>query len=72
LKTFKTDVRTSFELAPLLPESIPWISESGLSDPAIVRSLRDAGYLGFLMGETFMKEAAPGQALASFIQQLEA
>jgi indole-3-glycerol phosphate synthase len=71
LKTFKTDVRTSFELAPLLPESIPWISESGLSDPLIVRSLRESGYRGFLMGEAFMKEAEPGRALASFIQQLK-
>ena len=47
-----------------------FISESGISDPATVRALRKAGYRGFLMGETFMKNPDPGAALADFIQAL--
>ena len=47
-----------------------FISESGISDPETVRKLREAGFRGFLMGETFMKEPDPGAALATFIQAL--
>ena len=81
LGSFVTDVRTSFDLAPLLREirrSEPandydhplFISESGISSPETVRQLREAGFRGFLMGETFMKEPDPGAALATFIQAL--
>ena len=47
-----------------------FISESGLSDDGTVRSLREAGYRGFLMGENFMKNPDPGAALADFIRAL--
>ena len=79
LGSFVTDVKTSFELAPALMEirrSEPandgkvFISESGLSQPETVRQLREAGFRGFLMGETFMKEPDPGAALATFIHAL--
>lgn len=74
LGTFHTDVANSFrmaekmqeisrtkDLAPLL------VSESGISDPATVDSLRNAGFRGFLIGETFMKTGQPGETLAAFI-----
>lgn len=71
LKTFVTDVNTSFELGEKIPPSFVKISESGISSPGTVRSLRQAGFRGFLMGENFMKEAEPGKALAAFIQALK-
>ena len=46
------------------------VSESGISDPATVKALRQAGFRGFLIGETFMKAEKPGTALHDFIQQL--
>ncbi len=67
LGTFQTDVETSFRLADLLPDHAVKVSESGISNPNIVRQLRDAGYLGFLIGEAFMKREEPGKALADFI-----
>ena len=75
LGSFVTDVRTSFELAPLLASRADtsqqlFISESGISEPETVRKLRDAGFRGFLMGETFMRQPDPGNALATFIQAL--
>ncbi len=73
LGSFVTDVQTSFDLAPELlrrADGPVFISESGLSDPATVRRLREAGYRGFLMGEIFMKQPDPGAALADFIQAL--
>ncbi len=46
------------------------VSESGISDPATVRALREAGFRGFLMGENFMKQPDPGAALAEFLRTL--
>lgn len=70
LNTFETSVETSFELGEKIPGEFVKISESGLSDPSIVRELRSAGFHGFLMGENFMKEDSPGQALNHLIAQL--
>ena len=70
LGSFVTDVETSFRLAEYLPKEAVKVSESGLSDPLTVKQLRSAGFRGFLMGEHFMKSAAPGKALETFIQQL--
>ena len=69
LGSFVTDVQTSFEMAPLLAHSL-FVSESGISDPATVRKLREAGFRGFLMGEHFMRQPDPGAALAEFIQAI--
>ena len=70
LGSFVTDVENSYRLAALLPKEAVKVSESGISNPATVRELRQAGFRGFLIGETFMKTADPGQALADFIAQL--
>lgn len=70
LKTFKTDVQTSFDLAAKIPSNIVRISESGLKDPATVQALKKVGYNGSLLGEAFMKHKNPGVALASFIKEL--
>lgn len=72
LKTFVTDVETSFRLGELIPPGVVKISESGISSSDTVKTLRKAGFKGFLMGENFMKEAEPGNALASFINALKA
>ena len=71
LGTFHTDVENSFRIASLLPAGELLVSESGISQPDTVRKLRQAGFRGFLMGEAFMRQADPGQALKTFIQQLE-
>ena len=71
LGTFHTDVENSFRIASLLPDDLLWVSESGISEPDTVRRLRDAGFRGFLMGETFMRQPAPGAALKTFIQSVE-
>lgn len=47
-----------------------FVSESGLSDGAMLTRLREAGFRGFLIGETFMKTQAPGETLAAFIAAL--
>lgn len=71
LGTFHTEVENSFRLAEILPQDKVLVSESGLSRPDTVRQLRQAGFRGFLIGETFMKTPDPGDALRTFIQALQ-
>ena len=67
LGTFHTDVENSFRLAELLPKEALLVSESGISAPETVKQLREAGFRGFLIGETFMKTPQPGDALREFV-----
>ena len=72
LGTFVTDVENSFRLSEMLPKNVCRVSESGISQPQTVLRLREeGGFRGFLMGEQFMKQADPGEALAQFINQLK-
>ena len=70
LGSFVTDVETSFRLAELLPKDAVKVSESGISSPETIRELRQAGFRGFLIGETFMKTPEPGKTLGEFIQSI--
>lgn len=71
LKTFEVNVETSLKLANLIPDRFVKISESGISSPDTVRTLRNAGYKGFLMGETFMKTENPAETCRTFIEKLK-
>lgn len=71
LGTFHTDVENSFRMAEKLPADILKVSESGISNPQTVKLLRQEGFRGFLIGETFMKTANPGNTLSTFIKELE-
>ena len=70
LGSFVTDVQKSFRMIDRLPKEAVLVSESGISNAAIVKELRDAGYRGFLIGEHFMKSGDPGENLSQFIQQV--
>lgn len=70
LGTFETSLDHSFELAEKLrrlSSSALLVSESGISLPTTVNELRQHGYRGFLIGETFMKGGQPGKSLSEFI-----
>lgn len=71
LGTFNTDVKHSFTLIDQLKGYAPLlVSESGISQTETVKQLRAAGFRGFLIGETFMKTAQPGETLRNFIEVL--
>jgi len=70
LKTFEQSIQTSFDLAALIPDKFVKVSESGISKTETVKELRKVGYRGFLMGENFMKEENPADALSKFISVL--
>lgn len=69
LSTFHTDPTLSLKMARELPDGVVKVAESGLTSMDEVRRLRDAGYQGFLIGETFMKACDPAEALAEFISK---
>jgi indole-3-glycerol phosphate synthase len=71
LKTFEVSIDVSKRLAPLIPGEKVKVSESGLSKPEVIAELKDAGYEGFLIGETFMKHGRPEDAATAFINQLK-
>ena len=71
LGTFVTDVNNSLRLAERLPAEGCKVSESGLSRPETVKRLRTIGFKGFLMGEHFMRQDNPGEALQEFISHLK-
>lgn len=66
LRTFEVSLDTSLSLAREAPSEALLISESGLNSPADVQRLHDAGYRGFLIGETLMRADDPAAALRSF------
>jgi len=72
LKTLKTDLDTSRQLAAQKPAQSIFICESGLSQPQDITSMRDLGYDGFLMGTHFMRSEKPGDMLARFMEGLGA
>lgn len=69
LKTFEVSLQTSLNLVDKIPNSFVKISESGISDPKTLISLKSAGYDGFLIGENFMKSSRPEQAAYNFIKE---
>jgi len=71
LKNFaENNVNASLNLAEKIPANIIKISESCISEPKTINLLKSAGYRGFLIGETFMKDASPGTKLGEFIAKI--
>ncbi|WP_390406806.1 indole-3-glycerol phosphate synthase TrpC [Lacticaseibacillus jixiensis] len=62
LKDFTVDIHTSTRLRQLIPASVMVIAESGITQAAQLKVLKDAGINGVLIGETFMR-AADRQAI---------
>ena len=68
LKTFEVKLETALRLAPMIPDGIVRVAESGIASAADIRRLRDAGYHAFLIGESLMRAEYPGKKLEEFLQ----
>ncbi len=76
LGSFDTQVNHSLDLLPVVQTYLQkekeykplLITESGIHNPNDVIRLQREGFRGFLIGETFMKTANPGDTLRNFIQ----
>jgi indole-3-glycerol phosphate synthase len=71
LRTFKVDLETALRLADLIPKSTVRVAESGIQSGADIARLRASGYQAFLIGESLMAAASPGEALQALIEQSE-
>ncbi|MDZ7738031.1 MAG: indole-3-glycerol phosphate synthase TrpC [Bacteroidales bacterium] len=71
LTTFRTDIANSLALADHIPAGMMKISESGIDSAQKIMTLKEAGFSGFLIGETFMKKADPGEECRKLIEQLK-
>ena len=70
LKTFKTSLKVSLDIAQKLPQDICRISESGIHSAEDAIVLHKAGYRGFLVGEQFMASANPGDRCREFVEKV--
>jgi indole-3-glycerol phosphate synthase len=67
LKTLEVRLETSFTLIDQIPDDCIAVAESGLKTNADLVRLRDAGFDAFLIGESLMSAADPGDALAKLL-----
>jgi indole-3-glycerol phosphate synthase len=67
LKTLRTDLQVSRDLAPLIPRDRLAISESGIRTRDDILELQALGYAGFLVGESLLRSHHPGLALSGLI-----
>jgi indole-3-glycerol phosphate synthase len=72
LKTFKVDLGTALHLAAKIPSDALAVAESGIESGADIARLRATGYGAFLVGETLMKAARPGEALRGLMAEASA
>ena len=63
LHTFSVSLDTTIHLLENIPDDVMVISESGISTRQDVERLVAAGVSGFLVGESFMRAASPGEQL---------
>ncbi len=67
LRSFEVSLDVSLNLAQLLPRGVVAVAESGIRTADDVRRLSDAGYRGFLVGESLMRSPSPGAALTQLL-----
>jgi indole-3-glycerol phosphate synthase len=70
LNTFEVDLNHSISLSQQLPVETIKIAESGINNFENIQLLKSHGFDGFLIGEHFMKTAAPELTCKKFIEQL--
>ncbi|MDH3327978.1 MAG: indole-3-glycerol phosphate synthase TrpC [Desulfobulbaceae bacterium] len=66
LNNFTVDLETTFRLKRLIPETIPVVSESGISTREDMVRLREAGVAAALIGESLMRSANQSDTLQEF------
>ncbi len=67
LRNFTTDPSISARLVAKIPDGIVRIAESGIKSPDDLKTLRETGADGFLIGTTLMKSPSPGATLRNLL-----
>jgi indole-3-glycerol phosphate synthase len=71
LHTFEVDLHRGISLLHTAPESTVLVSESGLQSAADLKLLYDEGIHAALIGEHFMRQSDPGEAVREMLDELE-
>jgi len=72
LKSFEVHLETSLELVGRIPAGVVRVAESGIATAEDLARLRAAGFDAFLIGESLMRQADPGAALARLLAGADA
>ena len=67
LSNFSVSLDVANKLADKIPAGTIRVAESGISTPENIRTLRQAGYNCFLVGESLMKSTDPVELLKSLV-----
>ncbi len=67
LRTLRTDLATTLELAPMVPPDRIVVTESGIATRADIRRLAAVGATCFLVGESLLRQPDPGAAAAALL-----
>ncbi len=68
LHTFDVTLKTTYDLLPAIDSERIVVTESGILSPDDVWQMRSRRVHSFLVGEAFMREDDPGEALARFFR----
>ena len=68
LRTFEVSLQTTLDLLPRIPAGRIVVTESGILAAGDVELMCRNGVSTFLVGEAFMREVRPGQALAALFR----
>ena len=68
LHTMQVQPEVQLELGGQIPAGSIGVAESGIRTAADIARMRGAGYSGFLIGESLMREANPANALAALLR----
>lgn len=66
LRTFEVALQTTLDLLPHIPQERIVVTESGILSTPDVQLMHDHHVDTFLVGEAFMRQPSPGQALQQF------
>ncbi len=70
LRTFEVNLHRGLELLSRAPEHVVKVSESGLSTPDDLNTVAEYGCDAALIGEHFMRQPDPGDALARLLDEI--
>ena len=69
LKTFEVNLATTETLAPLIPNGMPAVCESGIDSLEQIRRVEQWGIHVFLIGESLMRAPQPGKKLRELLEK---
>ncbi|MCP4683380.1 MAG: indole-3-glycerol phosphate synthase TrpC [Desulfobacterales bacterium] len=68
LDTFEVDIRTTLELAPLVPKACILVTESGINTGEDIRLLKKCGINAALVGTSIMKSSEPKEKIKELVE----